>query len=103
MCQCIICDCCWWNFCGDCCAGWAKNCCFFGCWSCKPPEMSNPACCSCCTCTGWGANFFCYGVIYCVPDYVKEYSRLKSGTTDVNVIVVNTATPMQNYWLYEPI
>lgn len=60
--------------------------------------MTNPACCSCCVCTGWGKNFFCCGIIYCAPDYVKEYSRFKNDGGDANVIVINTAQPMQNYW-----
>lgn len=94
MCQCVLCDCCWWNFCGECCAGWSINLCCVGCWACKPVEMTNPSCCSMCTCTGWGKNFFCWGAICCVPEYVKEYSRfLKEGAT--NVIVINT--PMQQY------
>lgn len=59
--------------------------------------MTNPACCSVCTCTGCGGNLCCYGIIYCAPDYVKDYSRLKSGGGGQDVIVVNTGTPMNQY------
>ena len=100
MCQCVACDCWWCNFCGICCAGWHWAYCCLGCWVCKPVEMSNPACCQCCTCTGCGHNFFFYGGVCCAPDYVKDYSRLMNGDGG-NVIVVNTNTPLvatTNYW-----
>lgn len=99
MCQCVLCDCCWWNFCGECCAGWMAAYCCLGCWLCKPIEMSNPACCSICTCTGCGHNCFFYGILYCAPDYVKEYSRFLKGDGG-QVIVVNTTTPMVNNTSY---
>lgn len=100
MCQCVLCDCWWCNFFGVCCAGWHAAYCCASCWLCKPIEMSNPACCTLCNCTGWGHNCFCYGGLWCAPEFVKEYSRFLKGDGG-NVIVVNTGTPMtqpQYYW-----
>ena len=97
MCQCVVCDCCWWNCFGACCVGWHMAFCCASCWICKPIEMSNPSCCSICNCTGCGEIFFCVGHIWCAPDYVKDYSRFRNGDGG-NVIVVNQTTPMTQYW-----
>lgn len=77
MCQCVICDCCWWNLCGHCCAGYHIALCFASCWLCKPLGLlqSDPSCCHCCTWTGYGGNCFCYGVVWCAPDALKRWSR----------------------------
>ena len=81
MCQCILCDCWWCNWCGVCCAGWADHelCC--SCWICKPDDllMIDPECCHCCDgCAGYGGNFFCQGSICCAPDWVRNWSKFKS-------------------------
>lgn len=83
MCQCVILDCWWCNCCGEMCAGWTEALLCMSCWILKPQEMSNQACCSCCTWTGCGNNFFCYGGICCAPDYVKDFSRLKGGKDNI--------------------
>lgn len=68
MCQCVLCDCLWWNCYGVCCAGLHQAYCCVSCWLCKP-EMTNQECCD----FGWvgyGGNFFCEGMVLCAPDYV---------------------------------
>lgn len=50
--------------------------------------MRNQACCSCCTCVGWGHNCFCYGGNCCSPDYLKDYSAFMNGEGS-NVILIN--------------
>lgn len=71
MCQCVLADCCWWNCCGEMCAGWHDALFCISCWLCKPAEMTNPSCCSMCVWTGYGGNCFCYGILCCAPEYVK--------------------------------
>ena len=69
MCQCVLCDCLWWNCYGVCCAGLHQAYCCVSCWLCKPEEMTNQECCD----FGWvgyGGNFFCEGMVLCAPDYV---------------------------------
>lgn len=89
MCQCVCCDCWWWNFFGVCCAGWNWSFFLLSCWLCKPIELMNldPECCHICTWTGYGGNFLCYGNICCAPDAVKQFSQLKSGGGNTVVVV----------------
>lgn len=74
MCQCLIADCCWWNFCGAC-AGLHDAMCICSCWLCKPDEIKkeDEACCHCFDCDGFGGNTFCCGTVCCAPRYVKNY------------------------------
>jgi hypothetical protein len=76
MCQCILCDCWWLNFCGAC-AGLhhAHGCCSY--WLCKPAELMtfDPYVCHCCECDGIGSNHCCYGGIFCAPPSVKNWSH----------------------------
>jgi hypothetical protein len=80
MCQCLICDCWWCNVCGVCCAGVAYNylCCSI--WCCKAEDLQkiDANLCHCCTFEGLGGNFCCYGEICCAPDYLKQWSKLRS-------------------------
>ena len=85
MCQCVLCDCCWWNVCGVCCAGLHLALCCVSCWLCKPDEMTNQECCQICTFTGCGKNVFFHGMLCCAPDYVISYSQLMN--TQGNSIV----------------
>lgn len=100
MCQCVLCDCFWWNVCGVPCAGIHHACFCFSYWCCKPAELADfdPDCCKVCEWTGWGGNCLCYGELCCAPEAVKNFSRLKSG--DVvgggNVIIVGGATSSTN-------
>lgn len=91
MCQCLVCDCWWCNWCGVCCAGWHYAFFCLACWLCKPIEMQNfdPDCCKCLAWTGYGGNFFCYGNVCCAPESVKMFSRFMNGG-GTNVVVVNT-------------
>lgn len=76
MCQCMICDCWWWNFCGTC-AGVGEFFCCLGFWCCTPdtfpPEGKN--CCICCTKSGLGSNCLCYGGVCCAPDWLVGWSK----------------------------
>lgn len=100
MCQCMLCDCCWWNCFGVCCAGLSQNWICIGYWCCKPQELAalDPDCCKCFSCAGWGGNCFCYGEICCVPEAVKSYSKIKNGQMlgGGNVVVVVNNDPYGN-------
>lgn len=100
MCQCMLCDCCWWNCFGVCCAGLSQNWICIGYWCCKPQELAalDPDCCKCFSCAGWGGNCFCYGEICCVPEAVKNYSKIKNGHMmgAGNVVVVVNNDPYGN-------
>jgi hypothetical protein len=98
MCQCVICDCWWCNLCGACCAGWHWSFFVISCWVCKPLELVgfDPECCHCCTWTGYGGNFFCYGSLCCAPEAVKMYSRTLNGEMvggGGNVVIINQQSP----------
>lgn len=103
MCQCVLCDCFWWNFCGVCCAGLTHNWFCIGYWCCKPHELASmdPDCCKICVCTGWGGNCFCYGELCCAPDAVKNYSKIKNGHMlgGGNVVVVVHTDAINNQGL----
>lgn len=68
MCQCVLCDCIWWNYCGAC-AGCANLNCCYGWWCCQQDELKRSigadTCCWCCQFVGLGSNFLCNG---CVTD-----------------------------------
>ena len=98
MCQCVLCDCCWWNFCGVCCAGYHIAYCCVSCWMCKPPEMTNQECCECGTCTGYGGNFFCEGMLLFAPDFVIQYSQLMNNK---NRAPTQPGTATQFKWLLQ--
>ena len=80
MCQCLCCNCWWWNYCGVC-AGYAQLHCCWGYWCCKPEEMNrhNSACCYCCENSGMGQHFFCYGSVCCAPQWLVNYSNQANG------------------------
>ena len=81
MCQCLICDCWWCNFCGVCCAGLSEHylCCSY--WCCKPDDLKkfNDKCCICFDgFEGFGGNCFCQGNVCCAPDYLKKWSVFRT-------------------------
>jgi len=82
MCQCLPCDCCWWNFCGTC-GGCAELMCCLGWWCCQPDELkralARDVCCLCCESSGYGGNCCCYGVVCCAPQWLQTYSKTLSG------------------------
>lgn len=80
MCQCLCCNCWWWNYCGVC-AGYAQLNCCWGYWCCKPEEMNrhNSACCYCCEQSGLGTHWFCYGSVCCAPAWLVNYSNQANG------------------------
>ena len=80
MCQCIICDCIWWNYCGVCCGGIHEASFCWSYWCCKPDDLRliDPACCHICDCDGFGYNCLYYGVICCAPKAVIEWSGLRT-------------------------
>ncbi len=78
MCQCLPCDCCWWNVCGAC-AGCAELYCCLGWWCCQPDELKRElkkdVCCFCCESSGLGSNFFCCGMVCCAQPWLQGYSK----------------------------
>lgn len=76
MCQCLPCDCCWWN-CFGACAGFAELLCCAGFWCCQPDELRQQKefCCLCCEGTGYGGNFFCSGMVLCAQPWLQAYSK----------------------------
>ena len=77
MCQCMICECWWVNYCGVCCAGVAAFGCCYSYWCCKHESLVpfDKECCHCCDgFAGWGNNCFCQGGVCCAPDYLKKWS-----------------------------
>lgn len=87
MCQCIIADCWWCNCCGICCAGWLYALCCVSCWLCKPLELINEECCHIGFCAGYGGNLCCYGSVCCAPEYLIQYSNIKSTGATGQVVV----------------
>ena len=101
MCQCLICGCCWWNYCGVCCGGVHEAACIYSCWLCKPEDLRliDPECCHICACDGWGGNCLWSGIICCAPSAVMEWSGLRAAgktAADLNkqVIVINNTSPI---------
>lgn len=98
MCQCVLCDCFWWNCCGICCAGFHQSWFCVAYWCCKPEELTamDPDCCKIGEWTGWGGNCCCYGELCCAPDAVKNYSRIKNGDMlgAGNVVIVQGESPV---------
>ena len=39
MCQCLICDCWWYNYCGVCCGGCHEANLIYSWWCCKPEDL----------------------------------------------------------------
>ncbi len=73
MCQCLCCDCWWFNACGILCAGWHYGICVCSYWLCKPDDLLrlDPHCCHVCDFDGCGTNHCCLGSIICAPFAVK--------------------------------
>jgi hypothetical protein len=78
MCQCILCDCIWWNYCGAC-AGCATLECCFGWWCCQQDELKRSigadTCCWCCQFVGLGSNCLCSGFVCCAQPWLLNYSK----------------------------
>ena len=86
----MCCDCWWINLCGVVCGGWHSALLCVSCWACKPGELQaySPNCCECCTWTGIGGNFFCYGGVCCAPEALAMFSRGRRPGGQ-NVIIIN--------------
>jgi len=93
MCQCVVCNCWWFNLCGVC-AGYHEAHICFSCWFCKTQELYafDPFTCHCCQFVGCGNNCFCWGNVMCAPFYIKNWSDYIAGRRTNNVVVV--APPM---------
>jgi hypothetical protein len=80
MCQCLLCDCWWCNYCGVCCAGYANHylCCSY--WCCKPLDFMriDPNICHCMTCEGIGGSCCCIGDVMCAPLYLRQWSKQRT-------------------------
>jgi hypothetical protein len=98
MCQCLCCDCWWFNYCGVC-AGChhAYLLCSF--WCCKHPTLAviDPFMCHCCECVGLGHNTFCMGSVMCAPQAVVTWSKLVSSGQN---IVIQAPPPASDRVLY---
>lgn len=101
MCQCLICGCCWWNYCGVCCGGIHEAFCVCSYWLCKPEDLRliDPECCHVCACDGWGYNCLWYGIICCAPKAVMEWSGLRTAgktASDLNkhTVIINNTSPI---------
>ena len=102
MCQCMICGCVWWNYCGVCCAGIHEACCIASYWCFKPDDLRyiDPLCCHVCDCDGYGGNCLWSGMICCAPKAVVEWSGLMQAgkrASDLNqqqTIVINNTSPV---------
>ena len=83
MCQFIVCDCLWCNWCGTL-AGIHNAACIYSYWLCKPADLASidPDCCHICELDGWGGNFCCWGNICCAPMSVKQWSKINIFETD---------------------
>jgi hypothetical protein len=79
MCQCVLCDCLWLNYCGILNAGWYVAVELVSCWACQPQEIKNTDDdCVRWGCEGCGSNFFCSGCVICATAYLKDYSHIKT-------------------------
>ena len=103
MCQCLCCNCWWWNYCGVC-AGYAQLNCCWGYWCCKPEEMNrhNSACCYCCEQSGLGQHFFCYGSVCCAPSWLVNYSNQANGLGNYGPGMQNNNGGGQNITIIQP-
>lgn len=105
MCQCLICGCWWYNYCGVCCGGCHEATLIYSWWICKPEDlrMLDPECCHICACDGLGGNCLYYGSICCAPKAVQEWSGLRSAgrtAADLNsgkTIIINNTSPPPVY------
>lgn len=77
MCQCMLCECWWCNFCGVFCGGCAHHGLCYSYWCCKPQdfEQIDPNICHCCSFEGLGGNCCCYGDVMCAPFHLQQWSR----------------------------
>ena len=101
MCQCLLCGCCWWNYCGVCCGGIHEAFCVCSYWLCKPQDLRliDPECCHICACDGWGYNCCWYGIICCAPKSVMEWSGLmtagmNAGMVGKQTVIINNTSPI---------
>lgn len=96
MCQCIMCDC-WWYNCYGVRAGWyhAHFCWSF--WLCMPKEMRaiDPEECKVGCCLGMGYNHCWHGSVCCITDSLRTYSEAMNGS--VEVVTVNTTRQMEPF------
>lgn len=104
MCQCLICGCWWYNYCGICCGGCHEANLIYSWWLCKPEDlrMLDPECCHICACDGLGYNCLYAGSICCAPKAVQEWSGLRSaGKTAADLsgktIIINNTSPPPVY------
>ena len=83
MCQCLLCDCWWCNFCGVPCGGVGINYLCFSLWCCKADDYLkiDPTACHCCEFVGIGGNCFCFGDVCCAPEYLKQWSKLRANAS----------------------
>lgn len=98
MCQFLCCGCWWFNCVGVPCGGCHNAYCLCSYWICKPVDLTNidPDCCHVCAFDGWGYNCLFWGNIFCAPDAVKEWSRIRTSGGDGGqqvVIINNNYTP----------
>lgn len=108
MCQCLICGCWWYNYCGVCCGGCHEANLIYSWWLCKPEDlrMLDPQCCHICACDGLGGNCLYAGSICCAPKAVQEWSGLRSAgktASDLNsgkTIIINNTSP--NVYMQQP-
>jgi hypothetical protein len=104
MCQCLICDCWWYNYFGICCGGCHTADLVCSCWLCKPEDLMilDPECCHICACDGCGYNHFCLGSVCCAPTAVKEWSISRTtgkpaGSFNGKTIIINNNIPSPIY------
>lgn len=75
MCQCVLFDCWWCNFCGGKYGCAAQYCCL-GYWCCAPENFPQEAkCCYCFEKIGWGSNLSCIGGVCCAQDWLMKWSK----------------------------
>lgn len=109
MCQCLICGCWWYNYCGVCCGGCHEAHLIYSWWLCKPEDlrMIDPECCKICACDGLGYNCLYYGSICCATKAIQEWSGLRSAgktAADLNsgkTIIINNTSPVYMQGGYE--
>lgn len=104
MCQCMVCNCWWINYCGVMCGGLHEGNLICSYWLCKPLDLRqfDPLCCHICECDGCGGNSCCTGSICCAPKYIAEWSALRAGgfsaaTLNSNRTIVITNPPPSAY------
>lgn len=79
MCQCVCCNCWWYNCLGSMMSGCAVGYICCGCWVCKKQDMAtrDVTRCYCGDLIGCGGNICCVGSLMCAPDWLKHWSTEK--------------------------